>query len=495
MDVTHEAGTALQAELRALRSRTVDRTDRETVVARRVVYPATAGYALLFVSAAVVHFESFHAAFTDLGGMAQAVWSTAHGHFLESTTMPGRQLTRLAGHVDPLLALFVPLWLIWSTPLLLSIVQVLAVAAGALPVYWLARKHLRSERAAVHFALAYLLFPATQFNAFTPTSGFHPVSLAVPLILYAIWFLDEDRLVLFAIFALLAASTKEEIPLAVGCLGIWYAARTGKRLFGASVFAVGIALTLVDFLVIIPHFSPSGIDPFAARYSDVGTTPQGILHKAVTDPIAFVHAVATGHKLLYVVLLLGPFLGLWLRAPLLFLGAVPDLMINLLSSKTGQTEIVYHWTAGIVPFTLAASILGAARLKRDPDAVSLCALVGAALIAVISPITLVLVRGDVRAALPSNPTRIAKAHALAMIPPTARVAASNQLATYVASRRYIYLFPFASKKADWLLVDRNDNTYSDTRGYSRALRELDRSASWRLVYSSHGVEVLRHLGR
>jgi uncharacterized membrane protein len=494
VEVTQEAGTALQAELRALRSRTVDRTTRETVMARRVVYAAAAAYALLFVAAAVVHYESFHAAFTDLGGMAQAVWSTAHGHFLESTTMPGRQLTRLAGHVDPFLVLFVPLWWLWSSPLLLSVVQVLAVATGALPVYWLARKHLRSERAAVHFALAFLLFPATQFNAFTPTSGFHSVSIAIPLILFAIWFLDENRLALFTVFALLAASTKEEIPIAVGCLGIWYAAHTGRRGIGATIFAVGLTLTLVDFLVIIPHFSPSGVDPFAARYAGVGTTPTGIVHRAVTDPMAIVHAVATGHKLLYAVLLLGPFLGLWLRAPLLFLGAVPDLVINLLSSKPGQTEIVYHWTAGIVPFTVAASVLGAARLKRDPDAVSLGALVGAALIAVVSPITLVLIRGDLRAALPSNPTHVAKEHAIAMIPPRARVAASNQLATYVAGRRYVYLFPFASKKADWLLVDRSDNTYSDVHGYNRAIRELDRSTSWRLLYSSHGVEVLRHVG-
>jgi uncharacterized membrane protein len=490
MEVTHEAGTALQAELGALRSRTLDRAAHASVTARRIVYAATAVYALLFVAAGVVHFESFHAAFTDLGSMGQAVWSTAHGHFLESTSMNGRQVTRLAGHVDPFLAVLVPLWLLWSSPLLLSVVQAVAVASGALPVYWLARKHLRSDRASVHFVLAYLLYPATQFGAFTATSGFHSVSMAIPFILYAIWFLDEDRLVPFAVFALLAASTKEEIPLAVGCLGIWYAARSGRRLLGLSIFLLGLAVTLVDFLVIIPHYSPSGIDPFAARYSEVGTTPTGIMHKAVTDPLAIVHAVATGHKLLYVVLLLGPFLGLWLRAPLLFLGAVPDLVVNLLSNKGDQTVIAYHWTAGIVPFTVAASILGLARTKRDPDSMSLYALVGAALIAVVSPITLIAFRGDLRAVLP-NPTRSAKVHAIHLIPTDARVAASNQLATYVDGRRYVYIYPLATKKADWLLVDRNDNTYSDVKGYKRALRELDASREWRLLYSSHGVEVLR----
>jgi uncharacterized membrane protein len=489
VDLVAERGTTLDADLRTLQQRSVERSARSTVVARRFVYGGAAIYALLFVAAGIVHYESFHAVFTDLGTMSQAVWSTAHGHFLESTTLTGRQSTRLGVHVDPFLALLAPIWWLWSSPLMLSVVQAVAVATGALPVYWLARKHLRSERAAVHFAFAYLLYPATQFNAFTITSGFHSVSMAVPLILFAIWFLDEERLLPFAVFALLAASTKEEIPLALGCLGIWFAVTKGKRLAGLTIFTLGLASTLVEFLVIIPHFSASGINPFVARYSEVGTTPGGIVHTALTDPVSIVHAVATGHKLLYVALLLGPFLGLWLRAPLLFLGAVPDLAVNLLSGKADQTVIVYHWTAGIVPFTVAASILGAARLKRDPDRVSLYALVGAGCIAAVSPIALGAARGDFSDVLPSNPVRAAKAHALDLVPPGVPVAASNQLATYLSGRRYVYIYPFAVK-AQWLVVDRNDNTYGDSNGYRRALRELDSNTKWRIVYKSRGIEVL-----
>jgi uncharacterized membrane protein len=377
---------------------------------------------------------------------------------------------------------------------MLQVVQVVAVATGALPVFWLARKHLRSDRAGVHFVFAYLLFPATQFSALTITSGFHPVSLAVPLILFAIWFLDEDRLVLFAVFAILAATTKEEIPLAVGCLGIWYAARRGRRLVGLSIFALGAAATVFNFLVVIPHFSPSGIDPFAARYSDVGTTPGGILHHGLRDPVALLQEVATGHKALYVVLLLGPFLGLWLLEPLLFIGAVPDLAINLLSSKGDQTVIVYHWTAGIIPFTVAATIFGAARLKRDPDRLSLYVLVTVACLAVVSPLYLGLARGDLSAALPSNAERRAKAHAINLVPGGVPVSASNQLATYLSARRYIYVFPVV-RKADWVVVDRRDNTYADAAGYRRAVRSLLSSGDWTTVYATRGIEVLQRRGK
>src|SRR5262249_55087866 len=196
----------------------------------------------------------------------------------------GIEMSRLGAHVDPSLALFSPLWLVWSSPLMLLVVQAAAVASGALPVYWLARKHLQSERAAAHFAFAYLLFPATQFNAFTYAAGMHSVSFAIPFILFAIWFLDEGRLVPFAVFALLASSTKEEIPLAVGCLGIWYAVRTGRRLVGYSIFGLGLAATLVNFLIVIPHFSFTGSNPFTGRYSQVGGTPRGMVHTLFSDP-------------------------------------------------------------------------------------------------------------------------------------------------------------------------------------------------------------------
>lgn len=488
MELAGDRSSALRKSLRARAEAAVKRGAQSTDRVRLLVYGGASVYALVFIASATAHVAAFHAGRVDLGAMTQAVWSTAHGHFLESTSMAGLQTTRLGVHVDPFLALLVPFWWVWPSPLMLLVVQVLAVSSGALPVYWLARKHLASKRAAAHFAFAYLLFPATQFSALTITSGFHAVSMAVPLILYAIWFLDEDRLVPFTVFALVAVSTKEEIGAAVACLGIWYAVRKGRWRPGCVILALGLAITAVDFLVIIPHYSTSGINPFSARYSNVGTTPTGILHKAVTDPVAFLQAIATGHKLLYVVLLLGPFLGLWALEPLLFLGAVPDLAINLLSSKPDQTAIFYHWTAGIIPFTVAASVLGAARLKRDPDQVSLCALIGAGLLVVVSPITLGIGRGDVAAAMPS-PVRAAKAQALSLIPDNAPVSATNQLGTYVSARRYVYTFP-AVGKATWMIVDRNDDTYADQVGYRRAMRLLSTRPGWKVVYASHGIEVL-----
>lgn len=491
MELVDEAAVGRGAELQEL-SLPSGRTERSEVKAKRLAYAVTAVYAGVFTGAAVVHFEGYQSARGDLGTMVQAIWSTAHGHLLQVTTLAGQETSRLAVHVDPLLALLVPFWWVWPSPLMLLVVQALAVSTGALPVFWLARKHLGSGRAGAHFAFAYLLFPATQFNAFTITSGFHPVALAVPLVLFAIWFLDEERLVAFALVALLAATTKEEIPAAVGLLGLWYAARKGHRVTGLVILVVGMAITLFDFLFVIPHFSPTGTDLFAYRYMDVGGTPTGVLRTAVTHPGALIHAVATTHKLVYVLLLLGPFLGLFLLEPLLFVGAVPDLAINLLSSHADQTSIPYHWTAGIVPFTVAASIVGARRLRRRAVPASLVVLTVVACTAVYSPLLGTVVRDEVASAGPSNPSRIAKQDALKLIPASVAVAASNQLGAYVSARRYLYVFPHIGR-ATWIVVDARNPALVSPAHYRARIRAVAADAHWKLVYLRDGIYVFRKL--
>lgn len=480
-----EGASALDRSFAALRSRV--RLDAgEDAAALRVVYAGVAAYAALFVFAAVVHYLVFQTPRGDLGNMVQAVWTTLHGQFLQGTTHGGHQLTRLQAHVDVFLVFFAPLLWIWSSPLLLPVVQALAVASGALPVFWLARKHLGSPRAGAHFAFAYLLYPATQYSAFTQADSFHSVTIAVPLVLYAIWFLDEDRLVAFSAFALLACTTREEIPLAVGCLGLWYAARKGNRAFGLGVFLTGLAITLFNFLWVIPQFSPTGADLYVGRYHAVGGTPRGMAHKLVTDPMAFVHAAASGHKGVYLALLLVPFLGLSLLEPLLLLGAIPDLAINLFSDSADQTSIAYQYTAGIVPFVVAAAVFGMSRFRGRAAGLSLAVLAMSAACALLSPIN--VLDGDLRAL--GSPAVSAKAHAVGLVPAGVPISTSNRLGAHLSEREYIVEFPEVLR-AQWIVVDPKDPTYAHQyRAIARDLRRYESDKAWRVVYSSHGIVVL-----
>lgn len=446
------------------------------------VYAFAGLYAGVYFAGATADYLFDLAPRADLGNMIQVVWSTAHGQVLRMSDSSGRDMSRLGAHADPFLILLAPLWWLYGSPIVLLGAQAFAVASGALPVYWLARKHLEDATAVV-FPVAYLLFVPTQYNAFNPF-GVHAVSFAIPLILFAIWFLDEDQLIAFAVFAILAVTTKEEIGAAVGALGCWYAVRRRRPYVGAAIFAFGAGVSLVNFLVVIPHFSTTGQSPFTQRYAKVGGTPTGMLHVAFTHPDALIDQLATWHNLLFLILMLGPFLGLWAFEPILLLGAVPDLAVNLLSSRASQSTIFGHYTAGITPFVVAASVLGAAKLRQRR--VVGPALIGTAcLLATLGPFIYLT-----RLETPGHGRQVeAMRQAVRIIPPTAPVSATRSLGGDVSERRTVALFPMVSR-ADWVLVGPATG-FDNIGAFERRLAEIRASQSWTKVFDRSGIELFR----
>ena len=215
-------------------------------------------------------FEDFRLARYDLGNMTQAVWSSANGHVLEVTDgVTGEQLTRVGQHVDPILAALTPFWIVAPSPLTLVAVQIVAVALGALPVLWLGRRHLGSEQNAALLALAYLAYP---WMAWVAMDGFHPLTLAIPLLLLGVWFLDSDRLLPFAVCAVAAATCGELVGVWIAALGLWYALARGHRRSGLVISTVGLAWTLVAVRLVVPAFSGESSDYFSV-YDAVGGSP------------------------------------------------------------------------------------------------------------------------------------------------------------------------------------------------------------------------------
>ena len=464
---------------------------------RVLLWSAIAAYAAGFSALSVLRHRAFQTGRFDLGNMIQAVWSTAHGHPLQITGLRGDEISRLAAHFDPILAAFAPLWLVWPSPDMLLVVQAVAIALGALPVYWLARKHLDSERAGIGFALAYLLYPPTQWLTL---NEFHPVALACPLLLFAVWFLDEGRLVPFAIFGLIATTTKEEIGFVVAGLGLWWALARGRRLEGAAVLAAGAAIALVAIEVVIPHFNRAGTSSFFARYSEVGGSPGGIVHTAVTKPWKLVTTAVTGRGLGYLARLFLPLGLLALLAPLLLLAAIPELAINLLSAATTQTSIRFHYTAGLIPILVAATVLGAAHLVRSrphwtaPLATAVLALAIASNYALGAiPLWRYLPGGQQAQAHAADVTRHDRLalRALHLIPKNAVVSATNTLGAHLSARRRILSFPVI-QDARWIAADETSPGYADRLAplpTAVQLSWLRRNPEWRLVFERDGILI------
>jgi uncharacterized membrane protein len=420
---------------------------------------AAAAFAGVFGTAAVLRHRAFESGRFDLGNMTQAVWSTAHGDFLSVTDVHGEQISRLGSHFDPILAAVAPLWWLWPDPELLLVVQAIAVAAGAIPVYWLARKHLDSEWPAATLAIAYLLYPPVQWLTL---SDFHPVAFACPLLLYAWWHLDERHLWSFALLAGAAIATKEHVGLAVAAMGIWYAVRYRAPRRGAAIAVLAGAAALVATLVIVPHFAPAGSSAFESRYDSPSLG---------------------GRDLDYLATLLFPLVFLPLAAPLAALAALPELGLNLFSSTLTQTSVKTHYAAVSIPALFAATIFGAARLgPKLAYVVVATALAGMLLLGPLGRVNLTADEHDAAAR-----------RALAVVPDGVPVSATNALGAHLSDRRRIFSFPLL-REAKWAVVDERRLTFLDSLKPGRskaALAKLRRDPSWSRVFARDGVLVFR----
>jgi uncharacterized membrane protein len=469
---------------------------------KTLLWVGIAAFAAEFTALSLLRHRAFNTGRFDLGNFVQAIWTTAHGDLLQQTNLHGEQISRLGVHFEPILITFAPLWWIWPSPDMLLTIQAIVLALGALPVFWLARKHIGSERAALGLALVYLIYPPLQWLAL---DEFHPGALGCSLLLFAFWYLDEDRLIPFAVFAVLACTTREEMPLVVAGMGIWYALTRKRWAFGLGVAILGVAVTAVIVTLVTPHFRHGAPLSFYGRYKDVGGSPKEAVRMIFSHPI-HVFQIAFDHRgTRYLLELFLPLAGLCFLAPLALIPALPLLTVNLLSSAHGQTSIHFHYTAGEIPILIAATVLGAAWLARRRPRLTV-PIVGVVLAATVIgnyllgplPLWRHVPGGQKLGADRSDVTahdRIAD-QGIALIPSDAVVSATNNLGAHLSARRKFLSFPFL-QDATWVAYDGRHPSFADrlvtAEEAHNQLVLLRHSPEWDLVFDKDRIYIFKRV--
>ncbi|MBE3559432.1 MAG: DUF2079 domain-containing protein [Ktedonobacteraceae bacterium] len=335
---------------------------RQIRIAWIILVAGMLAYATFMGWQSVLRYETFKATAFDLGNMDQAVWNTIHGRLFQFTNQGidwyGPPI-RLAVHFEPILLPISLLYLFFPDPRTLLIFQTLALAAGALPVFLLARKHLPQwPLLAALLALSYLLMPALiGLNIF----DFHPVSLATPLLLYALLALDSRRYGWFVVACFFAALCKEDIPFSVALLGILVLWKYRMPRLGSGLMAGGLLYGIFAFMVIRYFYPGVQGNNFWYRYESLGSTPGEAIVNILSHPWLLFTTFITLDRLYYLFNLLRNQGFLSLLAPEWFLPALPSLAINLLSTYPLYYSGVYHYNAAIIPFVMISAIYGLRR--------------------------------------------------------------------------------------------------------------------------------------
>lgn len=300
--------------------------------------------------------DNFYSLRLDLGNMDQTIWNVLHGNGFTLTDPTGNQQeSRLAVHADFLLILLSPLYLLWSTPKTLLLVQSVVSGLGALPIYWIAQDKLKSKKLALLFSVAFLLYPPMQR---TLLHDFHAVALSTTFLLFAYWYMYKEKFTLFVIFALLAALGKEHIWLVTGLMGLYIVIIKKKLWPGLITAGVSFAVFYFLFWKAIPAVTFAK-QHFALGYlSDFGGDQNTIIKNILTNPLRVLVEMTSYDRIYYFFQLLIPVGFLSLFSPLKLFFAAPSILINSLSNNPLMRKIDYQYNSTISPFIFVSAIEG-----------------------------------------------------------------------------------------------------------------------------------------
>jgi uncharacterized membrane protein len=152
----------------------------------------------------------------DLGNADQTVWNTFQGRFF-TLTNESQNISRFSIHADLILIFFAPLFFIWDNVRILLLVQTVALALGAIPLYLLANKVLRNRLISILIVCFYLLNPGLLW---TNVYDFHAVAFVIPLLIFSFYFAYSKQWLWYWLTIFLSLMTKEQISVTIILFGI-----------------------------------------------------------------------------------------------------------------------------------------------------------------------------------------------------------------------------------------------------------------------------------
>jgi len=453
-------------------------------------YGVAAIFFVVILGLLLLRYGTFFATY-DHGIFNQLYWNSLHGRFFESSLSAGLSVAvrldgevpsvfyhRLGQHFTPALMLWLPIYALAPSPVTLIVLQALLLTAGGIVLYFLARHWLAAPLAwwisTSYYTAGAVIGPAL--------GNFHD-AVQLPLFFFAaILCLERRCWWLFWPLIFLTLMIREDTGIVVFGLGVY--GLISRRFPGVGLAVCGVSFLYVVWVtnVCMPAFSDDLSRRFLPGYfgqitgnTTEATTTLAILKGILTNPIQVL--LILGRRPLRIVLYL---LGQWL--PLAFVPAWSWPAWVMVSFPLGQRILQnshialllnVRYAIYLVPALFYGAILWWARhrewlQRRWQKFWGWCMAVSVVLIVLANP------NGSFSWVLPDSVQpwvwmplhqrwqhRGAIQQLLVQIPPSATVAATNQLIPPLSGRRGILRFPQYQLRLDNNQVESVDYIITD----------------------------------
>ncbi|MHC9541714.1 MAG: DUF2079 domain-containing protein [Vulcanimicrobiota bacterium] len=466
-------------------------------------------YIVIFSTFSILRHLSSMYGDPDLGLLNQSFYTTAFcGKIFFNTFEGGSHFCR---HNSPIYFVLLLFYRLAPSLITLLILQTAAIAAGAIPVYLLARNRM-GEAAGHTFAILYLLYHPLHGVNYDP---FHDVSFAIAPLLFAVYFYSVKRnFGICWLFLILALMAKEDVSFTVSFFGLYLiydgivSARSGllstqqrqmNILHGALMVCTGFFYLLLSIYVIIPHFNPpyDNYNYFSERYGYFGKNIVEVIQNIVLHPFRTLRYLLVWPKVSFFLETLAPLAFLSLLDLPLFLIATPTYAIDLLSSFSAMQNSGSRYPSLLIPFIFASAIIGLSKLlerKNVDDRPLLYRKI------IIYPIVFTILSTLL---LNPSPLRIGwqfipriSGHQktvlklLREIPP--QTSLSTQVNIYQHASYRLNCYAWYCEGTEYIMLDPGNEWYDRIEpGWSSTILKLVREGKYELIRECDGVQIYK----
>ncbi len=327
-------------------------TPRRSTWERALPWVMALAFVGLYVTISVARFERLATRSFDLGIFEQAVRHYAH---LQApiVDLEGAGHNFLGDHWNPAIAVFAPFYRLFPTPVTLLVLQAVVIALGVVPMTRAGMRHMgRWPGVAVGlaFGMSYGIQAAVDFDV-------HEVSLAVPLLAFALEAFLAGRWLRVVAWAAPLVLVKEDLGLTVAALGL-VLVLVGARRWGFGLGVFGLTSFALTMTVLIPRFNAEGRSGFARLAAKPGT---GTVLQRILD--LTLDVVTPGPRATTLLLLLVVTAFMALRSPVMIV-VLPTLAWRFVSTNENFWGQSFHYDLVLMPIVFAALVDGVVRARR-----------------------------------------------------------------------------------------------------------------------------------
>lgn len=437
----------------------------------------------------VYRVKIFWAPSFDFGLFAQMFHNMKETGLAMTTVERGKALSHFAVHVSPIYYLMLPFYCLFPKPETLQILQAAVLASAVIPMWLIGKQHGLGGLPRTLLCALLLLLPTTAGGA---SYDLHENCFLLPLILWLMYAIDKENLLLTGLFAVLTLAVKEDAAVYVAIAALYLIIRCAvnySKLEKKMLFAgIGmLVISIIWFLLVTDYLASQGDGVMTYRYNNFIYDGSGsllsVIKAVILCPMKMLYECMDAEKLTYLAQTVLPLLALPLitRKFERYLLLIPYILLNLMSDYQYQHDVMFQYNFGSSAFLLYLTAVNLADLPwKLPRLIALAAAVCVSL-GFFSSLILPEANKVIKSYQENTAYYEGLSQALEFVPDGASVAAHHFYVTPLSDRAEIYdIHNYCSSETvlscEYVVVKKNCSSKyynTDVGGYAQLVSLLE----------------------